>query len=202
MYVVIEDPFSMVKIEQKDYCDNALWKEVKLNNQQAFSLLFNRHYGDLVNYGNFLYPIDNHFVEDCVQDVFADFWNYREKINDGIVVKAYLLSCVRRRIYRKQKKFSFLKSLIFNTDLFISHMEERFKYDDVVLKKIAQLNSALCHLPQRQREIIYLCYVKNMTLDQASSLMGIRYQSSKNLMYRALQSIRKDFLLFLVCIYT
>jgi RNA polymerase sigma factor (sigma-70 family) len=191
----------MVKIEQKDYCDNTLWKEVKLNNQQAFSLLFIRHYGDLVNYGKFLYPIDNHFVEDCVQDVFADFWNYREKINDSIVVKAYLLSCVRRRICRKLKKFTFFKTLNLDTDLFISHMEERFKYDDLVLKKISQLNSALRLLPQRQREIIYLCYVKNMTLNQASSVMGIRYQSSKNLIYRALQSIRKDLLLFLVFIY-
>lgn len=39
-------------------------------------------------------------VKDCVQDVFVDIWTYRYKLNEAIVVKAYLLSSVRKRIAR------------------------------------------------------------------------------------------------------
>jgi DNA-directed RNA polymerase specialized sigma24 family protein len=41
-------------------------------------------------------------VQDCVQDVFTDLWIYRDKLSDKVVVKAYLLACVRKRITRSQ----------------------------------------------------------------------------------------------------
>jgi hypothetical protein len=35
---------------------------------------------------------------------FTDLWIYRDKLSDKVVVKAYLLACVRKRITRSQER--------------------------------------------------------------------------------------------------
>ncbi|MDR7210686.1 DNA-directed RNA polymerase specialized sigma24 family protein [Flavobacterium piscis] len=57
------------------------------------------YYGDLISYGNSFYRFPER-VQDCVQDVFADVWLYRESLQEPNAVKAYLLSSVRKRIAR------------------------------------------------------------------------------------------------------
>lgn len=43
-------------------------------------------------------------VRDCVQDVFVDIWRYRYSMSETVVVKAYLLASVRRRIARLNER--------------------------------------------------------------------------------------------------
>jgi hypothetical protein len=81
--------------------DSTLWNSLKEGNENAFSILFKRHYSHLVRYGNSFLPFPEK-VQDCVQDVFTDLWIYRDKLSDKVVVKAYLLACVRKRITRSQ----------------------------------------------------------------------------------------------------
>ena len=45
-------------------------------------------------------------------------------------------------------------------------------------------------LPSRQQEILYLYFVVELDHSEIASLLNINYQSSKNLLYRALLKLK------------
>ena len=53
------------------------------------------------------------------------------------------------------------------------------------------LMQAFSQLSSHQQEIIYLYYVNELKHDEIAEIMGINYQSSKNLLFRSLSSLRK-----------
>ena len=83
--------------------DATLWSQIKLGDEEAFSSLFERYYSTLVNYGKTLISVEDK-AKDCVQEVFIDIWTYRFKLNEAMMVKAYLLSSVRKRIARNHAR--------------------------------------------------------------------------------------------------
>jgi len=102
-----------LKLRKDKSSDTTLWNQLRLGDEEAFSSLFERYYSTLVNYGKTLMTGEDR-VKDCVQDVFVDIWTYRYKLNEAIVVKAYLLSSVRKRIARlhhREHIFSNIKSI-------------------------------------------------------------------------------------------
>lgn len=174
--------------------DSMLWSNLKEGDQKAFSLLFEKYYGDLVRYGNSLSPFTEK-VQDCVQDVFTDVWIYRQTLNDSVVVKAYLLSSVRKRIARLQerdrifRKTSPVDSIEFLFDFSIEH---QLISDEATSDKVKLLNNLLNQLPARQKEALYLRYHQGLDLDQIAEMLEVNYQSASNLLHRALLSLRKD----------
>ena len=98
--------------------DFTLWNNLKTGDEKAFSILFEKYYADLVRYGKTLCSYDDR-VQDCVQDVFTDIWVYRESLSDSVVVKAYLLSSVRKRIARLYQRDPFFKESNIETTEFL-----------------------------------------------------------------------------------
>ena len=113
--------------------DHTLWNQLRVGDEEAFSSLFERYYSTLVNYGKTLMSGEDR-VKDCVQDVFVDLWTYRHKLNEAIVVKAYLISSVRKRIARfNQRDHIFLNiknvdSLDFLFDFTIDRLFQNLFY--------------------------------------------------------------------------
>ena len=189
--------------------DNTLWTKLKCGNEKAFTLLFEKYYGHLVRYGNSFSPFDEK-VKDCVQDVFADLWIYKEQLQESVVVKAYLLSSVRKRMARlKEREHIFSQtvstdSLKFLLDFSIEH---RLIADEVTAQQVARLNTLLNNLPDRQKESLYLRFHQGLSMEQVAEIMQINYQSANNLLHRALLNLRKEWkddfslLLFLCCAY-
>jgi RNA polymerase sigma factor (sigma-70 family) len=135
-------------------------------------------------------------VKDCVQDVFVDIWTYRYKLNEAIVVKAYLLSSVRKRIARLHNRehiFSNIKNIDSLEFLFDFSIEDRLIADETTTKKVEQLNKSINQLSDRQKEAIYLRYHKGLSVEQVAEVLNLNYQSTKNLLHRAILQLRKDF---------
>ena len=176
-------------------CDSILWSQLIAGDEEAFSVLFERYYSSLVNYGKTLSPEED-CVKDCVQDVFVDIWKYSKKLNESIFVKAYLLSCVRNRIARLHKRqHIFSKTVSFDSldFLFDFSVEDALIADETLAKKVNQLNTAINNLPKRQKEALYLRYHQGLSLDQVSDVLNLNYQSTKNLLHRAIMNLRSDF---------
>ncbi|MDR3652891.1 MAG: RNA polymerase sigma-70 factor [Paludibacter sp.] len=74
--------------------DYFLLVELKLGNKEAFSLLFQRYYKDLVLFGG-NYLRDKVRCEDIVQSVFLKLWLDKEELDIEISLKAFLLRSVR-----------------------------------------------------------------------------------------------------------
>jgi DNA-directed RNA polymerase specialized sigma24 family protein len=58
-----------------------LWQAFKNGDVEAFRDLHQIHSGYLLNYGLRLHNVLN-VVEDCVQEVFIDLWQYRQNLTD------------------------------------------------------------------------------------------------------------------------
>lgn len=174
--------------------DSTLWSNLKVGDEKAFSLLFKKYYGNLVQYGNSLSPYTEK-VQDCVQDVFTDIWVYRQSLNDSVIVKAYLLSCVRKRIARLQERDHIFRQTT-STDsikfLFDFSIEHQLILDEATASKVSQLNKLLNDLPARQKEALYLRYHQGLTVEQIADILHVNYQSANNLLHRALLNLRKE----------
>lgn len=184
-----------IKLHKDNSSDIALWNQLRLGDEEAFSSLFERYYSTLVNYGKTLMTGEDR-VKDCVQDVFVDIWTYRFKLNEAIVVKAYLLSSVRKRIARlhhREHIFSNIKNVDSLDFLFDFSIEDRLIADETTAKKVEQLNKSLNKLSDRQKEAIYLRYHQGLTVDQVADVLNLNYQSTKNLLHRAILQLRRDF---------
>lgn len=174
--------------------DNELWVELKAGDEQAFSILFKRYYGCLLQYGNTFLPFSEK-VQDCVQDVFTDIWVYRNSLSSTVVVKAYLLSSVRKRIVRLQQRdrvFNKSKSVDAIEFLFDFSVEHRLVSDELTAGKVMQLNKVLNVLPARQKEALYLRYHNSLSVDEIAVILNVNYQSANNLLHRGLLNIRKE----------
>lgn len=174
--------------------DNKLWVELKAGDEKAFSTLFKRYYSYLIQYGNSFSPFSEK-IQDCVQDVFTDIWVYRNSLSDTVVVKAYLLSCVRKRIVRLQERdkvFNKSKSVDAIAFLFDFSVEHQLISDELTAGKVAQLNKLVNDLPTRQKEALYLRYHHGLGVDEIAEILNVNYQSANNLLHRALVNIRKE----------
>lgn len=183
-----------LKVLNDKSSDHSLWNMLRMGDEEAFSSLFERYYSTLVNYGKTLMSGEDQ-VKDCVQDVFVDLWTYRNKLNEAIVVKAYLISSVRKRIARHHERdhiFSNIKSVDSLDFLFDFSIEDRLIADETTAKKVAQLNESLNKLSARQKEALYLRYHQGLSVEQISEALQLNYQSTKNLLHRAILTLRKE----------
>ena len=184
-----------IKLHKDNSSDITLWNQLRLGDEEAFSSLFERYYSTLVNYGKTLMTGEDR-VKDCVQDVFVDIWTYRYKLNEAIVVKAYLLSSVRKRIARlhhREHIFSNIKNIDSLEFLFDFSIEDRLIADETTAKKVEQLNKSINQLSDRQKEAIYLRFHQGLSVEQVAEVLNLNYQSTKNLLHRAILQLRKDF---------
>lgn len=176
--------------------DNTLWNKLKDGDEKSFSMLFERYYADLVRYGNSLSPFEEK-VQDCIQDVFTDIWIYRNSLQSSVVVKAYLLSSVRKRIARLHerdhifRKTASTDSIAFLLEFSVDH-ELLDEADDDAKEKIIHLNKLLNDLPARQKEALYLRYHQGLSVEQIAEMLDVNYQSASNLLHRGLMALRKD----------
>jgi RNA polymerase sigma factor (sigma-70 family) len=182
-------------LQVKTFNDVTLWNNLKDGDEKSFSILFEKYYGDLVNYGNSLSPYAEK-VQDCVQDVFTDIWVYRNGLQNSVVVKAYLLSSVRKRIARlHERDHIFRKATSTDAISFLLEfsVENELIDDDYATKeKVVYLNKLLNELPARQKEALYLRYHQGLTVEQIADMLEVNYQSASNLLYRGLLTLRKE----------
>jgi RNA polymerase sigma factor (sigma-70 family) len=174
--------------------DFTLWNNLRAGDEKAFSTLFEKYYSDLVRYGNSLCSYDDR-VQDCVQDVFTDIWVYRESLSHNVIIKAYLLSSVRKRIARLYQRDPFFKKErnIETTEfLFDFSIEQQLIDDEITAEKVSQLNMLINNLPSRQKEAMYLRYHQQLSVDQIAEIMSVNYQSASNILFRGIQNLRKD----------
>jgi RNA polymerase sigma factor (sigma-70 family) len=175
--------------------DSVLWSQLIAGDEESFSILFERYYGVLINYAKTIVYADD-TIKDSVQDVFVDIWKYSEKLNHSINVKAYLFSCVRNRIARIHQRdhiFSNLKDITSFDFMFDFSIEDRLIADETTAKRVKQLNQCINNLPARQKEALYLRYHQGLTVEQVAEVLNMNYQSTKNLLHRAISRLRNDF---------
>jgi DNA-directed RNA polymerase specialized sigma24 family protein len=60
--------------------DSQLWQQLKNGSELALGKLLAKYFNPLQNYG-YKFVRNEDFVKDCVQEVFIEIWNRRDRIS-------------------------------------------------------------------------------------------------------------------------
>ncbi len=175
--------------------DVQLWLQLKDGDELAFGKLLTAYFNPLQNYG-YKFVQNEDFVKDCVQEVFIEIWNRRDRISTPDSVRAYLLSCVRKRVIREGYRQQILKDdTVTDLENEASFVEFSPEWSMIEQESIAEtthrIADALNKLPKRQREVIYLRFYQNLERDEIAAIMDVNPQSVSNLLQVAFKSFRE-----------
>lgn len=159
---------------------------------KAFSLLFETYLDPLYRYG-VKFVSDENIVKDCIQDLFVKIYENDMVLPDVQNLKFYLFLSLKNLIINAIKKNNRL-TYISPQDLpFIASFqyreEEQDGIDDEVKEKFRKVLSILS---PRQKEAIYLKFQMDLSYEEISRLLGINYQSARNLIHRTIAKIREN----------
>jgi RNA polymerase sigma factor (sigma-70 family) len=177
--------------------DVRLWKELVQGNDQALGQLMHCYFKALLHYG-FKFVKDDALVKDCIQEVFIDLWNSRERVAEPAHVKAYLLVSLRRKITRSRRSVHIADGQ-FNAidDDYVFSIEFspewRMIREETLARKAQKISEMLDALPARQREVIYLKYYQELSREEISAMLNITPQTVSNLLQMAYGQLRKRF---------
>ena len=176
--------------DQKRIID--LWVQFWGGNEMAFSQLYCLCFDDLLAYGRRVGG-DNEMVEDLIQDLFLKLYQKKIILEDNTKLRSFLFRALKNLIYNQLLRNSKLQSLPdydFAFDLDYTIDEQLSWMHDQGLPD--EVHHILKGLTGRQKEIIYLRFIHEMSFEEISEIMKINIQSARNLLFRSMEKIRKE----------
>lgn len=171
--------------------ETELLQEVAAGNEQAFNVLFNRHWDHLYNYMMRITK-SHHVSEEIVTDVFLKLWTGRELVPNIQNMDAFLATVA----YNKAMNFFKLSARNARLQKVISQSMQQ-NTDEVSAdcrildaEAVSILQNAIQKLSPRRRKIFTLSREHGLTHDQIASELNLSLQTVKNTMSDALSSLR------------
>jgi RNA polymerase sigma-70 factor (sigma-E family) len=153
---------------------------------QAVVAAYHQHYGSLVRQAARLVR-DTPTAEDVVQDSFVAMHTTGPQLNNGAKVLAYLRRCVTNR------SLSVLRHRAVADQYRPAPGPDMPSAEDSALARLGRtaMISALAGLPARQRQVLALRYLADMSEAQVAAFLGISRGAVKTHTARALASLRQ-----------
>ena len=156
--------------------DSLLWKRFLKGDSSAYTQIYNRTVQDLFRFG-LLYTSDKELIKDCIHDVFVKIHMNRAKLAPTDNIAAYLTVALREETVDESPSSP--------ETIYINNEQEK--------QVQATVHTMMSVLTDRQREIIYYRYIKEMSIDEISKVTDMNNQSVSNSIQRALGRIRDLF---------
>lgn len=189
------NPTPLALTEQQLSDDSRLWLSFKQGSHAAFAALFKRYYNDLYYYGVKLVSQEV-VVQEDIQNLFAELWERREHLGDVDNVKGYLLLSLRRRLLRSIKRVrrhDTQRTELNALTMFEISTEELMIDGEWKVEQLKRLEREFERLNSSQREIIYLRFYNDLDYRDIADITGLKYQSVRNSMHKALKMLRRAF---------
>lgn len=183
--------------------EELVWQAFKQGDTQAFTGLVTVYYPVLLKYGLRICA-ESEIVKDCLHNLFLDIWNRRERLNEIRSLKAYLLTSLRRQLYKETRRsqWAYTTDEALNTHDFQVQfaIESDIIENEIQDENLLKLQANLKQLSKRQREAVYLRFYQDLAYDDIAQIMAINHHSAVNLIYEALKLLRKHWktLIFLL----
>jgi RNA polymerase sigma factor (sigma-70 family) len=186
--------------ENSPYIDTLLLNALRNNDEAALNYLFTNYYNRLFRTG-LKYGATSDVVEEAIQAVFIDVWQYRQTLGEIVSFEAYLKGALRKRI----TKMSLIKS---NNLIKINQNTENTEgsendlllsveaYENVLILqetnelKRQELIIALEQLTPRQKELIVLRYFEEMNYADIAERTQLQTDSIYKIIHEALKRLR------------
>lgn len=183
----------MNNIEKYRQNPSLLWDDFRKGDESAFSALFTLYSDVLFRYG-IKFVKDQALVKDCIQDLFIKLHKNRANLSSTNNPLLYLFKSLKNKLadvlesknnrimYIPQEELPFLVDYRFEPD-------DEQDGDDEIRETFDRVMNLLT---PRQKEAIYLHYQSEMSYDEIAQLLGINYQSVRNLIHRAVEKVRSE----------
>jgi RNA polymerase sigma factor (sigma-70 family) len=170
-----------------------IWDQFREGDERSFSVLFEMYLQPLHRYG-MKFVSDEAFVKDCIQDLFIKLYNNRASLSATANPKFYLLFSLKNIIIDALAKNNRLVFLPPEELPFIATYQYVIDPDEIDNEKEIKekFEQVLESLSPRQKEAIYLRFQMDLSYEEISQLLGINYQSARNLIHRSISKIRES----------
>ena len=168
------------------------WKDFKCGDENAFETIFLHFHKELFQYGYKIVP-NRTLIDDCIQELFLELWQSKERLAIPLSVKSYLFRALRYKLIRALKKEIHFSSLDDNSSDTIE-----FSYESTLIQQEAQLEIQQKLLQQikllspRQQEALYLRYYAKLNYQEISKIMKISSQAATNLVFKSVKLLREN----------
>ena len=160
----------------------------------SLSKVYFHYYDHLYDYGMRI-TSDKQAVEDAIQNGFMNFIKGRVNIGDVKNLSGYLVSTFRRQLIsdiNKQKKIIPTKTLPEeHFDYFKSSEQANSDKQDLELI-YSTIKQCIGKLTEKQKEIIYLRFEKEISYEEISEILHITVDSCYKSVYRTINIIRTE----------
>lgn len=175
--------------------DFILWNNFRNGDEQAFAKIYRDYYPMLMSYGLKI-KRDESFIEDCIQETFYDIFTHSRSIGKTDNIMFYLFASLRRKIFRKLRydvSFNWEPEFYMNNH----HLSEGSSEDQVIKdenqnEKKELIRNLINRLPARQKEALLMKFYLHFEYTDIAYLMELNLQSVRNLIHRAIKSLRED----------
>ena len=168
------------------------WSNFKGGDFASLGILFETYYQELFYYGIKIVAMPE-LVKDTIQDIFADVWERRSTMVSVDNFKAYLIISLRNELIHRINRIRKESSPEAITTLQFSFSPEDFLIStEQNTEHSRQLSISMDGLTDRQREVILLRFFHGLEFHEISQVLKMNIQSVRNLLFRALDKIRKD----------
>lgn len=169
--------------------ENFLLSALRQDNKEAFSLLFQKYYTDLVLFcGNFVR--DKSSCEDIVQSIFLKLWNDRKNIRIETSLKSYLLRAVRNSCFDEFRHLEIVRQYESDPDHSVLDnydTENYILYSDLS----AHLQQALDQLPAPYREAFEMNRFEGLKYREIAVRLNVSERTVEVRVGKALEMLRK-----------
>jgi len=170
------------------------WLLLRSGDRKGLEGLYRLFASELFKYGLALVN-DEHFVQDCIQEVFLDLWKYHQRLSKADHVKGYLFRSLSHKIYRESKKKDRWKMETVKEDS-IPFSVESIEDERIGIQREQDLQVKLAgsleKLPIRQKQVIQLLFFEQFSYEEVSKMMGINLRSVYTLAWKAVSSLKKQ----------
>ena len=173
--------------------DKYIWEEFKNEKEYALSYIYHQNIDFLFYYGK-KFTKDEDFILDIIQDMFYDLIRSRKNLGKTDNIRLYLLKSFRRKLIRELGKIR--KQAGFSGEYFpkpeiVFSVEEDLIRDEDQSKKMKLIRQGMQELNAKQREILYYKFTCDFDYGQICEIMSITYVSARQLVSRAIGSMKK-----------
>ena len=145
---------------------------------REFDKWYEQYVDELFSYG-MAFGMEKEYMLDVIHDVFLHLYESVNKIEMPDNPKFYLLRSLKNRIISsKQKNFNLL-----SLDDNMEYEEERLAYEE-------QLDNLFRLLTNKQREVVYLHFMQELSYQEVAEILHITPKSVRKIIYRALERMQ------------
>lgn len=167
--------------------------------ERDFDQWYDTYVNDMFSYG-MAFGIEKDILMDAIHDVFLHLYEGGDKLNITTNVKFYLLCSLKNRIISLKRKEIPYKNLEETSEYdFLIKVETLDLLEDEEERQECskQIEYLMSLLTGKQREVIYLHYMQDLSYEEIARILQITTKSVRKLTYRAIERMQEEKLLLM-----